>query len=151
MPKFQPSHKPGDTAEQCHHPDIPEREGPRHDLSREVGALACGPACPHYRGELDSQDTNMAPTQIESNSMSGTTEKETTEKDTDRGSLRIIVRTKQSDVLEIVHIDPLQKDKVHLRHMIRKGMVPSAAVSGPVIIVPAERTTSYVTRRRAKV
>lgn len=63
MPKYQPPHKPGDTAEQCHHPDIPEREDLRHDLSREVGALACGPACPHYPGELDSQETDRSPTQ----------------------------------------------------------------------------------------
>lgn len=151
MPKFQPPHQPGDTAEQCHHPDIPEREYPRHDLSREVGALACGPARPYYREGLDGRDCSMAPTQIESNSMSGTTEKETTEKDTDRGSLRIIVRTRPSGAIRIVHIDKLQKDKVYLRSMIRKGMVPSAAVKGPVIIVPAERTTSYVTHRRAKV
>lgn len=149
MPKFQPSHKPGDTAEQCHHPDIPEREDPRHYLSREVGALACGDACP-YRGELDSQDTNMTPTQVESSSMSDAIEKDS-KNSLDRTSLRIKVRTKQSDVLEIVHIDPLQKDKVYLRGMIRKGMVPSAAVRGPVIIVPAERTTSYVTHRQAKV
>lgn len=98
---------------------------------------------------LDSQDTNMTPTQVES-SMSDATEKDS-KNSLDRTSLRIKVRTKQSDVLEIVHIDPLQKDKVYLRSMIRKGMVPSAAVRGPVIIVPAERTTSYVTHRRAKV
>ena len=112
--------------------------------------MACGSACPYYRDELNSQDTNMTPTQVESSSMSDTTEKDSKNR-LDRTSLRIKVRTKQSDVPKIVHIDPLQKEKVHLRRMIRKGMVPSAAVSGPVIIVPAERTTSYVTQRRAKV
>lgn len=65
MSEFQPPHQPGDTAEQCHHPDIPEREDPRPDLSREVGAIACGPACPYYRGELDNRENNTTPTETE--------------------------------------------------------------------------------------
>ena len=95
-PEFQAPQQPGDAAEQCHHPDIPEREDHRPD----------------------------------------------------RGELRIKARTKGSDVIEIVDIGSLQKEKVHLRYMIRKGMVPSAAVRGPVIIVPAERTISYIADRR---
>lgn len=62
MLECQPPHPTGDASERDYRPDTPEQKEPRHDLSREVGALACGDACP-YRGELDSQETDRSPTQ----------------------------------------------------------------------------------------
>lgn len=71
MSEFQPPHQTGGTAEQCHHPDTSERKDLRPDLPCEVGALACGDACPYYRGELDGR---KAPTQTErTERMSATT------------------------------------------------------------------------------
>lgn len=150
MPEYQPPHPTGDASERGYRPDTPEQKESCPDLSREVGALACGPACPYYRGGLDGRDYSMAPTQIESNSMSGTTEKETTEKDTDWGSLRIIVRTRPSGAIRIVHIDELKKERARLKRIISNEKVMGPAMDGPAVIVPAERTISYITQRQAK-